>query len=171
MRGRLVRIGAAVFVASAILFVLVILVPSRRSLFVGIYELVLAAIAVGSLVGSFRTFEPEAWMRSAFEREPEKPEEPQPIAELDRIDRLVVLGAANEFDLHYRLRPLLREIAAQRLYGLRGVDLDRDPERAKPLLGDELWAVVLPDRKLGRRAGPGLPAAELARHVARLEQL
>ena len=159
MRGRLVRIGAAVFVASAILLVLVILVPSRRSLFVGIYELVLAAIAVGSLVGSFRTFEPEAWMRSPFERDPEKPEEPQPIAELDRIDRLVVLGAANEFDLHYRLRPLLRQIAAERLYGLRGVDLDGDPERAKALLGDELWEVVRPDRKVGRRAGPGLPAA------------
>jgi len=171
MRGRLVRIGAAVFVASAILLVLVILVPSRRSLFVGIYELVLAAIAVGSLVGSFRTFEPEAWILSPFERAPEKPEEPQPIAELDRIDRLVVLGAANEFDLHYRLRPLLRQIAAERLYGRRGVDLDRDPERAKPLLGDELWEVVRPDRKVGRRAGPGLPAAELAGHVARLEQL
>jgi hypothetical protein len=171
MRGRLVRIGAAVFVASAILLVLVILVPSRRSLFVGIYELVLAAIAVATLVGSFRTFEPEAWMRSPFERDPEKPEEPQPIAELDRIDRLVVLGAANEFDLHYRLRPLLRQIAAERLYGLRGVDLDRDPERAKALLGDELWEVVRPDRKVGRRAGPGLPAAELAGHVAHLEQL
>src|SRR6266516_4028458 len=114
MRGRLVRIGAAVFVASAILLVLVVLVPSRRSLSVGIYELVLAAIVVGSLVGSFRTFEPEAWMRSPF---------------------------------------------------------DRDPERAKPLLGEELWEVVRPDRKVGRRAGPGLPAAELAGHVARLEQL
>jgi hypothetical protein len=110
-------------------------------------------------------------MRSPFERDPEKPEEPRPIAELDRIDRLVVLGAANEFDLHYRLRPLLRQIAAERLYGLRGVDLDGDPERAKALLGDELWEVVRPDRKVGRRAGPGLPAAELAGHVARLEQL
>ena len=85
MRGRLVRIGAAVFVASAILLVLVVLVPSRRSLSVGIYELVLAAIVVGSLVGSFRTFEPEAWMRSPFERDTAKAEEPQPIAELDRI--------------------------------------------------------------------------------------
>src|SRR2546423_12756157 len=95
MRGRLVRIGAAVFVASAILLVLVVLVPSRRSLSVGIYELVLAAIVVGSLVGSFRTFEPEVWMRSPFERDPEKPEETQPIAELDRIDRLVARGAGH----------------------------------------------------------------------------
>ena len=171
MTGRLVRVGAAVLLATAILVTLVVLVPSRRSLFVGIYELVLATIAVGALLGSFRTFEPKAWMRSPFERAPEKPEQPQPIAELDRIDRLVVLGAANEFDLHYRLRPLLRQVAAERLYGLHGVDLDRDPERARPLLGDELWEVVRPDRQVGRRAGPGLPPAELVEHVARLEQL
>ena len=171
MSGRLLRIGAGVLFATAILLVLVVLVPTRRSLFVGIYELVLAAIAVGNLVGSFRTFEPQAWMRSPFERDPEKPEEPQPIAELDRIDRTVVLGAANEFDFHYRLRPLLRQVAAERLYGLHGVDLDRDPERARPLLGDELWEVVRPDREVGRRSGPGLPAAGLAAHVGRLEQL
>ena len=171
MKGRLARIGAAVLLATTILLVLVVLVPSRRSLFIGIYELALAAIAIGTLVRSFRMFEPQAWMRSPFERDPEKPEQQQPIAELDRIDRLVVLGAANEFDLHYRLRPVLRQVAVERLHGLRGIDLDGDPERAKRLLGDELWELVRPDRKVGRRSGPGLPAAALAGHVARLEQL
>jgi hypothetical protein len=171
VKGRLIRIGAALLAATAILLTLVVLVPSRQSLFVGIYELVLAAIAIGTLLGSFRTLEPEAWMQSPFEREPEKPEQPQSIAELDRIDRLVVLGSANEFDFHYRLRPVLRQVAAERLYGLYGFELDRDSERARPLLGDELWEAVRPDRKVGRRAGPGLPAAELAAHVARLEQL
>jgi hypothetical protein len=167
----LVRIGLSVAFLTTILLVLVVLVPSRRSLFVGIYELVLAAIALSALVGSFRTFEPQLGVRSPFEREPEKPEEPQPIAELDRIDRLVVLGGANEFDLHYRLRPLLRQIAAERLYDLYGIDLDTDPERARPLLGEELWEIVRPDRQVGRRSWPGLPPAELAGHVARLEQL
>ena len=171
MTGRLVRIGIGVTFVTTILLVLVVLVPSRRSLFVGIYELALAAIAVGALVGSFRTFEPQLGMRSPFERDPEKPEEPQPIAELDRIDRLVVLGSANEFDLHYRLRPLLRQIATERLHDRYGLDLDREPERARSLLGEELWAVVRPDREVGRRSWPGLPAAELAGHVARLEQL
>ena len=165
------RIGLSVAFLTTILLVLVVLVPSRRSLFVGIYELVLAAIALSALVGSFRTFEPQLGVRSPFEREPEKPEEPQPIAELDRIDRLVVLGGANEFDLHYRLRPLLRQIAAERLYDRYGIDLDTDPERARPMLGEELWEIVRPDRQVGRRSWPGLPPAELAGHVARLEQL
>ena len=110
-------------------------------------------------------------MRSPFERAREKPGRPQAIAELDRIDRLVVLGAANEFDLHYRLRPLLRQIAGERLYGRYGLELDRDPERARALLGDGLWELVRSEREVGRRSGPGLPAADLAEHVALLEQL
>ena len=123
------------------------------------------------IVGSFRTLEPEIWMRSPFEREAEKPERPPPLAELERIDRLVVLGTANEFDLHYRLRPLLRQLAADRLFARHGVDLDRSPERARPLLGDELWALVRADRTVGRRTGPGVPSAELADYVDRLERL
>ena len=171
MRGRFFRVATAISFATAILLPLVVLVPSRRTLFVGIYELVLAGIAIGTLVGSFRAFQPEAWMRSPFERAREKPGRPQAIAELNRIDRLVVLGAANEFDLHYRLRPLLRQIAGERLYGRYGLELDRDPDRARALLGEGLWELVRPEREVGRRSGPGLPAADLAEHVALLEQL
>jgi hypothetical protein len=171
VRGRVVRVGAGVAFATAILLVLVAAIPSRRTLFVGIYVLFLGAVAVGALVGSFRTLEPEAWQRSPFERDPEKPERPPPLAELERIDRLVVLGAANEFDLHYRLRPLLRQLAGDRLYGRHGVELDRHPERARQLLGDELWELVRPEREVGRRTGPGLPPAELAGYVDRLERL
>jgi hypothetical protein len=171
MSRRVIRIATAVFFATAILLPLVVLVPSRRTLLVGIYELVLAATAIGAIVGSFRAFEPEAWMRSPLERGREKPEQPQPIAELDRIDRLVVLGAANEFDLHYRLRPLLRQVAGERLYVRHGLDLDRDSERARPLLGDDLWELVRPEREVGSRSGPGLPSVKLTEHVARLEQL
>ena len=171
MRGTAIRLGAGVLLATAVLVALAVVVPSRRALFVGIYLLVLATIAIGTLVGSFRTLAPEPWMRSPLDRDPEKPEPPAPIAELERIDRLVVLGAANEFDLHYRLRPLLRQLAADRLHSRYGVDLDRAPHRAKPLLGDELWSLVQADRQVGRRTGPGLEPAKLADHVKRLEQL
>jgi hypothetical protein len=171
VRGTAIRIGAGVSFATAVLLALAVVVPSRRTLFVGIYLLVLGTIAIGTLVARLHTFAPEAWMRSPFEREPEKPEPPPPVAELERIDRLVVLGAANEFDLHYRLRPLLRELAADLLRSRYGVDPERAPERARLMLGDELWSLVRPDRQVGRRTGPGLEPAELARHVDRLERL
>jgi len=171
VKGTVIRIAATVLLATAILSALVLVVPSRRTLFIGIYVLVLAVAAIGTLVGSFRSLQPEIWMRSPSEREAEKPERPPPLAELERIDRLVVLGTANEFDLHYRLRPLLRQLAADRLFARHGVDLDRSPERARPLLGDELWALVRADRTVGRRTGPGVPSAELADYVDRLERL
>src|SRR5207237_10917002 len=77
----------------------------------------------------------------------------------------------NEFDLHYRLRPLLRQIAGERLYGRYGLELDRDPDRARALLGEGLWERVRPEREVGGRSGPGLPAAALPEHVALLEEL
>jgi hypothetical protein len=166
-----IRIGIGVTLLTTVLLVLVVLVPSRRTLLVEVYELLLGAIAVGMLVSSFRTLEPQAWVRSPFDREPEKPDAPPPIAELDRIDRLVVLGAANEFDLHYRLRPLLRQLAADRLYARHAFDLDREPERAQSLLGDELWDLVRADRKPGKRTGVGIDPAVLADDVDRLERL
>jgi hypothetical protein len=165
-----IRIATTVFLATAMLAALVVLVPSRRPLFVGIYVLLLGAIAVGTIVGSFRTLAPVPWARSPFERDPDQPERPPPIAELDRIDRIVVLGVANEFDLHYRLRPLLRQLAGDRL-ARHGFDLDRDPERARQLLGDELWKLVSPEREVGRRRAAGVPLADLTRHVDRLERL
>ena len=171
MRGTLLRISVFLVLLTAVLLALVVAVPSRRTLFVGIYELVLGAIAVSALVSSFQTLGPKAWLRSPFERDSAKPEEPPPIAELDRFDRLVVLGTGNEFDLHYRLRPLLRQLAVDRLDARHGIDLDREPERAQPLLGDELEALVSPDRELGRRTAAGIDPAELARDVERLEQL
>jgi hypothetical protein len=171
MRGTLIRVGAMVMLATVVLLALVVAIPSRRTLFGAVYVLLLGVIAVGKLVGSFRTLEPEPWGRSPFGREQEKPEQPSPIAELERIDRLVVLGAANEFDLHYRLRPLLRQLAGDRLYGRHGVELDEDPQRSRQLLGDQLWELVSADRQVGRRTGPGLASQDLAAHVDRLERL
>jgi len=171
MKVTLLKISAAVVFLTAVLLALVVAVPSKRALFVGIYELLLGAIAVSAIVSSFRTLAPQAWQRSPFERDPAKPEEPPLIAELDRFDRLVVLGTGNEFDLHYRLRPLLRQLASDRLYARHGIELDRDPERARPLIGDELAALLSPDRKLGRRTAAGIDQAELTRDIDRLEQL
>jgi hypothetical protein len=171
MRQATIRVAAAVFFATILLLGLVLAFPNSRGALIGFYEVVLGAIGLGVLVASFRPLRPEPWHRSPFERRPEKPERPSAVGELERIDRLVVLGCANAFDLHFRLRPLLRDLARERLHARHGIELDRDPEQARPLLGAELWEIVRPDRELGRRSGPGLPSAALSQFVERLETL
>jgi hypothetical protein len=70
------------------------------------------------------------------------PEEPTDFA---RIGRAVASGTATAGDLHLRLRPILREIAANGLRR-RGVDLDAEPQAARELLAPETWELVRPDR-------------------------
>lgn len=94
------------------------------------------------------------------------------LRELERIEHDVVQGAANPLDLHRRLRPLFRRIAAHRLAVRHGVALDADDGHAHRLLGDEAWALLRPDRELpDERRGPRLEVHEIEAIVARLETL
>jgi hypothetical protein len=94
------------------------------------------------------------------------------LRELERIEHDVVQGAANPLDLHRRLRPLLRQIAAHRLAVRHGVALDADDGHALRLLGDDAWALLRPDRELpDERRGPRLDVHEIDAIVARLEAL
>jgi hypothetical protein len=100
------------------------------------------------------------------ERAPARP------GELARLEREVALAAGNSFDLHFRLRPVLREIAAHRLVTRRGVALDGGSLEVPALLGDELWEIVRPDRAPpDDRFGPGLPLARLRGLLERLERI
>ena len=86
-------------------------------------------------------------------RSPAKPED------LERLERLVTLGSSSAFDLHYRLRPALREIAGGILLG-RGIDLDAPPGQAREALGEDAWEILRPDRAapVDRQAGGLAPA-------------
>lgn len=64
---------------------------------------------------------------------------------LEELEHAVDFSLGTAFDVHYRLRPHLRRIAAYRL-GLRGVTLDGQPQRARALLGPDAWELVRPDR-------------------------
>jgi len=97
---------------------------------------------------------------------------PPRLRELERIEHDIVQGSANPLDLHRRLRPLLRQIAAHRLAVRHGVELDAGDVHAHGLLGDEAWALLRPDRELpDERRGPRLGVHEIEAIVARLETL
>jgi hypothetical protein len=112
----------------------------------------------------------EPWFERAVRGQPVTPEG-LPAA-LEQLDRLVSFRLSTAGDVHYRLRPILREIAAHRLRVEHGIDLDRSPEAARRLLGEAAFEVVRPGRPGPRdRSAPGLALADLEGIVDRLEAL
>lgn len=157
-----VRARALAFVLAglAAAAILLTVIPGRRELLLAI--LVLGAAGVTTLVLLARTraafAEPEP---SALERALRRaPRPPARLPELERIEGEVTLSLTTAFDLHARLRPILREIAEAGLAG-RGLRLDGDEEAARAALGNDVWELVRPNRPppADRHApGPGLEA-------------
>lgn len=101
-----------------------------------------------------------------------RPAPPRVLPELDRLERELSLSTATAFDVHYRLRPLLREIAAHRLRTRRGLDLDGGSPEVVALLGPAGWKICDPGR--GRPAdhsAPGPTLAQLRDTIDALEAL
>ena len=136
-------------------------------------SLVLAAIALGHLArGAARRAARRAG-RSPFDAALRpRVRRAKRMPELERIEREVALGLATAFDLHYRLRPRLRRIAAELLAARRGIDLDASPDAARRVLGDDAWELVRGDREPPRdRFAAGLDIASLRLAVTALEEL
>ena len=75
---------------------------------------------------------------------------------------------------HYDMvtRPLLVRLMASRLADHHGVDLHREPERAKEVVGDDVWWWLDPTRPVeGSSQPPGVDVRTLTRLVERLEKL
>lgn len=161
-------LGGAVL-ATIALFVARTLAPGRRELELDVYVIVLGALALLGLVSWLRRSAPRAG-ESLLERALRPPaEEPETLPELAHLERVLMMSAAQEFDLHYRLRPTLREIAAARL-AERGLQLDTGGPLVREALGAELWAVVRPDRVAPEnRHVKGIGLDGIGRLVERLE--
>src|SRR5436305_5419130 len=113
--------------------------------------------------------EEESALAAALEREESRPVRPP---ELERTERMLSMASTTAFDLHYRLRPILREVAEQRLADRRGLRLDAGGPQVEQALGGELWGIVRPDRVAPeRRFEPGAPPEILARAIEHLESI
>lgn len=157
--------------ATIAFFIFRLLIPGRGQLVLDIFVITLGVFGLLALVaglGSIAPPEEESELEAALEHEP--PELPR-VPELDRLERELALAAGRAFDLHVRLRPVLREIATARLQR-RGLSLDSGSPAVRDLLGEQLWDWTAPERAApdDRQArGPGLE--ELERTVERLERL
>jgi len=145
-----------------------ILGPGRLELGLRIYVLLLCGTAIVLvLLALRRAYPPETTLReppkAAFRRRP-------PVS-LGRIEHEVALGIAGSFDLHYRLVPRLRSLAAGLLASRRTVSLEASGG-ARTILGEEAWELVRPGRPVPQeRLARGIPPRQLERVVDALEAI
>ncbi|HET7353805.1 MAG TPA: hypothetical protein VFJ11_07145 [Gaiellaceae bacterium] len=158
------------FVATVSLTVLLALRPLSTSRALGIWIVIVTALALLLLVRRSRATAPhvsrfdaalQGWTTAASE----------PV-ELLRMERELELGIASAGSAHHRLLPLLRAAAAARLASRHGIDLDRRPDAARALLGEEAWEWVRPDRpEPADRFGRGVPRESVTAVIERVESL
>jgi hypothetical protein len=92
-------------------------------------------------------------------------------AQLVRLQHILEWSGESDLDAHMRLRPVLLEIAEVRL-GRRGLQLDRDVDEARRLLGPKAWDLLRPDRPPpDSRDAPGIAPRDLEEILDALEAL
>jgi hypothetical protein len=96
---------------------------------------------------------------------------PERVRALEELEHAVDFSLGTAFDVHYRLRPHVRRVAAHRL-AVRGVRLDAQPDRVRTLIGPEAWDLVRPDRpEPDDRNAPGMELSSIRRVVDGLDAL
>jgi hypothetical protein len=144
--------------------------PGRAGLALRVYGLIVCAVVLRFAVDGLRKAYPPAQpLRPPPARARGRRRRP---SSLHRFENEAVLGVAGSFDLHHRLRPRVRRLAAGLLEARRRRSLDGDPEAARAALGDTTWNLVRPDRPPpADRLAPGLPISDLRVVVQSLEEL
>ena len=155
--------------ATVALVILLAVRPLSTSRALAIWVVLVAAIAMLLLIrhsrGPRRAHRFEAALRG------HEAEDSQPV-ELLRMERELVLGSADAVYAQRRFLPLLRTAASARLDSRHGIELDRRPEAARALLGEQAWELLRPDRpEPADRHGPGIPHAHVVALIEQIESL
>lgn len=102
---------------------------------------------------------------------PPRGEAVEPLAQLAQIERSVALSRSSALEFEHRVQPQLRRTASERLKLRHGVDLDRDPEAARSLLGDAAWTLLTTSHARDDRTArpPGIDA--ILEAIERLEEV
>jgi hypothetical protein len=158
--------------AGLALVVLLALPPLPTSRALAIWAVLVAAIALVVLVRhSHEGARPQHSRRFEAALRGRPATTPQPV-ELMRAERDLELGIAGAAHAHHRLLPLLRAAAIARLATHRGIELDRRPDAARELLGEDAWELLRPDRPEPEdRFAPGVPRERVTALIERVESL
>jgi hypothetical protein len=139
-------------------------VPGDRDLAVHVYLLFLGSLLMLVVLSAVGTALPRSRRSELTRALDERPSPPAGVPQLAKVEREVTLALGSSYDLHARLLPHLREIAAARL--------ERTGRRPGPDTLGRWWELLRPDRpEPQERFAPGIREADLRALVADLERL
>jgi hypothetical protein len=166
------RFGWPAFAALVVLVVLLALprLPTSRALAIWVVLVTALVLLVLNRHASDRLW-PVRSPRFEEALRVRKPPAPQAV-ELLRMERELVLGEADADHAHRRLVPLLRAAAGAPVGARHGFELERRPETARMLLGEDAWELLRPDRPEPEdRHDSGVPREQIAAVIERVESL
>jgi hypothetical protein len=166
-----VRVAIVAVLGAAALVAALVIRPGDGGLAAEAYVLFLGALGIAVLHrATASAFAPPTESQVALALRRSRPR-PRRVPELESLERELEMSMQSAYDSYYRLRPILREIAAGRL-GRNAVELDRPGSRAAELLGPDAWAFVRPDsQRPADHHAPGAELEEIERAVDALEAL
>lgn len=148
--------GACLYVSLA--------VPGDRDLAIHVYLLFLGALLMLVVISAVGSALPRSRRSELTRALDERAAPPADVPQLARVEREVTLALGSAYDLHARLLPHLREIAAARL--------ERTGRRPGPDTLGRWWELLRPDRpEPQERFAPGIRESDLRALVADLERL
>jgi hypothetical protein len=166
------RVAWATVAASAVLVVLLAIPKLSTARALAIWVVVVAAFILVVLIRQLRARRGPTPTRRFEDALRDRKPAASPPEELLRMERELVLGSADADHAQRRLLPLLRATAAARIAARHGFELERSPDAARALLGADVWELLRPDRpEPADRHDPGVPQAEIAAAIARIEAL
>lgn len=163
--------GAVAGLATLAAIALAVVAPGRSSFVLHWYAVALACCGAWFLLRLLAVALP-GHHASVFETiEEPRPKPAEPVPDLERDERTVSFSSWLASDYHFRLRPVLREIAGDRLAVRRAVDLHREPEAARRCLGEPAWEAVRPVPEPSDRYAKGPSLSEIGEVISALEAL
>jgi hypothetical protein len=153
--------------------VALVVAPGERSLLVRVELLVVGTCALRALVDLVAQAAPRPPRSQLDPRRTPRPTRPGPPTSLSALDRRLRLATIHAGDAHHWVRPLIRDIAADRLSLRRGLDLDPSlPARTaevQAILGPVGWELSRPSARPEDPFAPGIGLPQLEEAVTALE--
>ena len=175
MTAALWRLTVVAVVSGLALPVALVVAPGERSLIVRLALLLIAGCALAFMVLLAGRAAPQAAPSPLDRRRPAPVARQRPPSSLSALDRRLTLATIHAGDAHHWIRPLVRQIAADRLALRRGLEID--PVTAartgavQAILGPAAWELSRPARRPDDPLAAGIPAASLEEAVTGLERI